>query len=80
MIAHHVSPDRANAYSVGFCYLSVCAPVGMAREVIERQINAVHDWNWRIAKDPAFSGGQINPCACNVHANRMHYLMTVMHQ
>lgn len=72
--------DGIELYSVGIIYASVCVPRGMQREVIERMANTKHPTGissrWQISRDPTFATtGLPNPCTCETHANRMHYLL-----
>jgi len=70
--------DQATVYSIGLCHCSCCAPEGMSREVVERQVNASHptgiSHGWHVSEEK-FRTGQDNPCPCESAPGRVHYLL-----
>lgn len=67
-------------YASGLLCCSVCAPVGMSRAELEREVNRIHPCGtrkgWTISTDPTFASGQPNPCPCNDHpTERQHWLL-----
>lgn len=60
------------------CAMSVCAPNGMSREEIEREVNAQYPTGikslWRISGETHFKTGQTMPCQCEQDENRQHWL------
>ena len=73
------SATKIDVYRVGLVHCSVCVPKDATREEIENYVNAQHptgiELRWQISSDAKFSGGQPNPCPCNDHEERLHYLM-----
>lgn len=71
--------DDAIIYSAGICACSVCAPSGMSRDELERQVNAQLptglSHGWQISEAATFASGEQNPCACPDAPGRMHYLL-----
>lgn len=65
-------------YTFGVCHCSVCAPAGMKPEDVEADANLAHptglDHGWKVSDEPAFKGGEANPCQCT-NPNRKHYLL-----
>jgi len=55
---------KANVYSYGLCFASVCAPLDMPEEEVVRQVNLSHptglDHGWKKADEP-FRTGEPNP-------------------
>ena len=66
-------------YSSGLCYCSVCTdlidPAEVAAET-NRQNPTGLDRGWSISDDPTFANGQPNPCPCNHHEGRQHFLLS----
>jgi hypothetical protein len=64
--------DRAVINLCGNDWLLVCAPMGMQREVVERQMNAARLVNgpWRIARC------EHNPYPCHFEAGRLHWYLS----
>lgn len=70
--------SSVQAYSVGICTASACAPADMAGEDVAHAVNGQHPTGvgpWKISDDPVFSGGQPNPCECNTDPGRKHWLL-----
>jgi len=67
-----------HVYAAGICYLSVCTSIADRAE-IERRANADYPTGigraWTIHEGP-FKGGQPNPCPCNEHSDRKHWLLS----
>jgi hypothetical protein len=68
-------------YAVGLCFSSVCASRDLRIAEIEKIANARYptgiESRWQFAEDePTFSGGQPNPCPCDRHADRLHWLLS----
>lgn len=66
-------------YAAGAITCSVCAPGGMDREVVSRQVNSQHPTGisskWQISDDTHFKGGEPMPCACDYEPGRKHWLL-----
>jgi hypothetical protein len=64
------------AYSVGLVCASVCT--NMTVEEATAELNRQHPTGiatrWSLSTDKAFRGGEPNPCPCNRHEGRLHYL------
>lgn len=70
-------------YGVGVCCASACVPTGMAQEDVEDAVTKYIDDAagsegppWKISEDSHFATGETNPCPCNQHAERTHWLLT----
>ena len=65
-------------YTSGLCYCSVCTDL-VDRSEVEAETNRVNptglDRPWRIADEP-FATGENNPCPCNHHEGRRHFLLS----
>lgn len=70
--------NEVDIYSVGICYMSLCAPNGMTPQEIERQANEKHPSGvthpWTIANED-FKDGAKNPHLCEQDKGRLHYLL-----
>lgn len=66
-------------YAVGILSCSVCAPGGMDRDVVARQVNAKTPTGisskWRISEDTHFVTGETMPCTCQDAPDRKHWLL-----
>jgi len=66
-------------YASGDRYCSACAPKGMAREEIERQVNeakpAGEGLRWRISEDKTFRTGETMPYTCPQNGCNEHWLL-----
>lgn len=66
-------------YAIGILTCSVCAPGGMDRDVVARQVNAKTPTGissrWRISSDTHFKSGETMPCTCQDAPNRKHWLL-----
>jgi len=66
-------------YSVGPCFMSVCAAGNATKEDIERVANdkaptgLAHGWEIHSKK---FASGEPNPCPCTHHPERKHWLLS----
>ena len=63
-------------YSEGLCFASVCSNLPQAE--VERRMYA---WPTGVAQrwklyEGGFRTGQTNPCQCNEHPDRKHYLFS----
>lgn len=71
-------PPEFHVYTYGIAFLSVCTPITDPAE-IERRANAEHPTGisrpWKIHPQP-FKCGKPNPCACDEHPNRKHWLLS----
>ena len=71
--------SRVDIYSAGFISMSVCAPNDMTLEEIlddcEAQRPSGTDAGWHKSKDTHFATGAPNPCPCNKHEGRQHWLL-----
>jgi hypothetical protein len=75
-MATTVSDERAACYRVGLCHASVCAVADATPEEITRAAGPTGlDHGWQISEEPTFSGGEPNPCPCNVDPSRQHWLL-----
>jgi len=65
-------------YAIGFCSMSACVKKGLNKAEIERQANTYHPTGissrWEITSDD-FADGTPNPCPCDTHSEREHYLL-----
>lgn len=79
----HAPPDDPDnnvwVYLEGTVSCSVCAPAGMEREVIEKQVNAQAPTGlkskWQISEEKKFSGGEPMPYPCPDVPGRKHWLL-----
>ena len=66
-------------YNIGIGFISVCVPREMTREKIELKVNLINptgiESKWKISIEK-FSNGDNNPCICNNHIERLHYLLS----
>lgn len=66
-------------YAASFLAMSVCAPGSMTIEEViadcELQRPCGTERGWTMSKDTHFASGQPNPCPCNKHEGRQHWLL-----
>lgn len=66
-------------YKVGLLCCSVCAPVEMTPEEVEREVNDKSPSGttngWTISTDKAFADGTPIPAPCNMGGGRQHWLL-----
>jgi hypothetical protein len=66
-------------YATGVLTCSVCAPGGMEREVVERQVNHKNPTGisakWQISDQTHFRTGETMPCDCPDATGRKHWLL-----
>jgi hypothetical protein len=71
--------DRLHVIAWGLVHLSVCVPAEWPRTRVETEANRSSPTGissaWRCSDEPAFSGGQPNPCPCETADGRLHYLL-----
>jgi hypothetical protein len=64
-------------YASGACYCSVCTSLADINEIIKK-VNKLNPTGlklgWELSKEKTFRQGQSNPCQCEKHPNRKHYL------
>lgn len=64
-------------YSNGLCCCSVCTDLTSEKE-IEKKVNIQNptgiESQWTISPDK-FKDGHSNPCPCETHKDRKHYLL-----
>jgi len=68
--------EKIEIYSNGIVHCSVCAPKGMKRSILTREVNLQNPTGvspWRISKE-SFADGKKNPNQCEDHEDRQHYL------
>lgn len=70
---------KVEVYSIGPCYLSVCAENEVSIKEITEQVNQEHptglNHGWKLSKKAAFLDGTDMPCPCDRHSEtRKHYL------
>lgn len=73
--------NKVDIYSIGIVYLSACAEDSLSIEEITTEVNKLHPTKisskWTLSEDKTFKDGiSTNPCKCNQHSNRLHYLFT----
>jgi hypothetical protein len=63
-------------YSVGLVSASVCTdlPIEEATERLNDEHPTGIDSRWQPSDEPTFSGGQPQPCPCNIDPSLTHYL------
>ena len=71
--------ETIEIYSVGICYMSVCASNNISLDKIEMIANDRYpteiSHHWSIANEP-FISGDPNPCPCDKFPDtRKHYLL-----
>lgn len=68
---------KIDIYAVGLCSMSICTDKKTTIKEIEEEANASHPTGiksrWKISGK--FSDKQHNPCACDLDANKLHYLL-----
>ncbi len=70
---------RVAPYSIGSCFMSVCAAGDALKEEIEEAANnraptgLSHGWEIHSKK---FVSGEPNPCPCTHHPERKHWLLS----
>lgn len=68
-----------HVYATGICNASVCAASGLSLEEILRRVNGIHPsgtaHGWAKSPSETFATGQSNPCACQDHPGRIHFLL-----
>lgn len=66
-------------YSAGIVSCSVCAPGGMERDVVARQVNTQLPTGikskWKVSDDTHFKAGEPMPCDCPDMNGRKHWLL-----
>jgi hypothetical protein len=71
--------DRVVAYGIGFVHTSVCAVADATPDEIRGAANRASptglDHGWEISEDKEFATGEPNPCPCNEHEGRQHWLL-----
>ena len=65
-------------YAIGICHLSACIKNGVSKECAVDFINTAHPTGlssgWSVSTDTLFVSGVPNPCPCEDHPNRRHFL------
>lgn len=71
--------SAVTVYEAGPICASACAPESMNGTEVAAEVNRIHpagtESGWSVSKDPRFSGGQTNPCACHKDSGRRHWLL-----
>jgi len=71
--------DAVIIYSIGMVAMSVCAKKNLTPKFIEKEVNRMSptgiSTDWVMSKDKKFKSGHPNPCQCEEHTNRKHYLL-----
>ncbi len=66
-------------YSKGIVAMSICVKKDLTISHIEKEVNKMSpsgiSSTWKISNDKTFKGGEPNPCVCEEHGNRLHYLL-----
>lgn len=66
-------------YATGWFWVTVCAPADMpVQEVIHRVSilrSSKSPAGWKYFDDDTFKDGKANPCSCNKHQGRQHWLL-----
>ena len=73
--------DYFTVYSVGLCYISVCASKELTPDAVERRANDEHPTGvshpWSIDKKGEFRDGSPNPTPCDTNPEtHRHYLLS----
>jgi hypothetical protein len=70
---------KVDVYSVGICYMSICAEKSVSQRQIEIVANKEHPTGiksrWSISKKGKFGDGSPMPKECEQWPNRLHYLL-----
>ena len=73
MVAEHFE-----VYSLGIVCASVCTSI-RDPEAVAETMNLNHptgiESDWAVSEDPTFKGGAPNPCQCEDHPGRLHWLL-----
>lgn len=66
-------------YTVGLVHVSACAAKDEPRDEVLATANRTHptglEHGWGFSEDATFSGGEPNPCPCEMDPDRLHYLL-----
>jgi hypothetical protein len=66
-------------YELGPVHCSVCAPVEMTADEIEKSVNMAHpvgaDTRWHISDEAKFADGLPHPRPCDQDSTRIHRLL-----
>lgn len=67
-------------YSTGLVHCSVCALAKLPIEDVLQHVNLRNptglDHGWVLDDKGIFADGAPNPCVCNTHIDRKHYLLS----
>jgi len=71
--------DDVEIYSEGMFRMSICVIDKMPKEEALEYIRRAHPSgtrnNWQFCSDKEFAAGLPNPCPCEKHEGRTHYLL-----
>ena len=70
---------QVEIYKMGLFCCSVCAPVDMPQDAVEKEVNEQNPSGttrgWFISSDATFVTGQPMPCPCEKDPTRQHWLL-----